>query len=265
MKSILKSSLPTSIRQWLLSFRFVQKLVYPQRMTHTRFIPEGCLFEVTTPIEKHRVFALGNEELFLTRLLQEIQQGDVFFDVGSCVGVYAIHSACLGAQVVAFEPDSAYRERLKTNISLNNQHSAINVIDWAVSDCEGEATLYTDGVQGNSPSLRLIGERGASSVRTRSIDQALAMKELPIPTLIKMDIEGAEILALRGMNHLLNSDQAPRKIFLELHPEFLPAFDSSEEECMEILEKAGYVQEYKGERREQVHVIYRRTSEEQTL
>ena len=52
-------------------------------------------------------------------LLSKINPGDIFFDIGSSVGLYAIHSAMLGAEVYAFEPDPDIRKRLKRNIKLN--------------------------------------------------------------------------------------------------------------------------------------------------
>jgi len=99
------------------------------------------------------------------------------------------------------------------------------VMDWAVSNQRGIATLYTDGVEGNSPSLDQVGERGSVLVNTDSIDNAISESVLPLPTVVKMDIEGAEILAIQGMKKLLSSQDAPRCLFIELHPDFLPGFN----------------------------------------
>jgi len=79
-----------------------------------------------------------------------------------------------------------------------------------------------------------------------------------LPTLVKIDIEGAEILALRGMNKLLSSKDAPRYLFIELHPDFLKGFRSSIEECVTIIESFGYVAEYSRSRADQFHYIYRK-------
>jgi FkbM family methyltransferase len=231
---------------------------FPYRITLTNFVSEGCKFEVTTRVEEGRVVSLGNEEEFIRLLLAEIQPGDVVFDVGSCVGLFALHAALRGARVVAFEPDPSYRNHLIRNIRINKLQSSIKVVEWAVSDQKDMATLYTDGLGGRSPSLILIGERGSVLANTDSIDNAIADGRLPLPTLVKLDIEGAEILALRGMKQLLSSKAAPRCLFIELHPDFLEGFHSSVDECVTMIESFGYVKEYFRPRAEQLHYIYRK-------
>src|SRR5660398_329033 len=73
--------------------------------------------------------------------------------------------------------------------------------------------LYTDGTAGRSPSLRQTGSRAAIEVQTRAIDEALSSGVLPEPDIVKLDIEGAEGLALTGMRQLLTSPGRPRTIF----------------------------------------------------
>jgi FkbM family methyltransferase len=232
---------------------------FPYQITLTNFVSEGCKFEVTTHVEEGRVVSLGGEEEFIRLFLSEIRPGDVFFDVGSCVGLFALHAAIYGTRVWAFEPDPSYRGRLIRNVIINKLQSSIEVLEWAVSDQKGVANIYTDGLEGNrSPSLNLIGKRSAIVVNTDSIDNAIADNRLPLPTLVKIDIEGAEILALRGMNKLLISKDAPRCLFIELHPEFLKGFRSSIEECVTIIESVGYVVEYSRSRADQLHYIYRK-------
>lgn len=221
------------------------------------FIPGGCRFEITTPIEAFRVEQYGNEEEFTRLLLEEVQPADVLYDIGACVGLVTVHAARKGAHVVAFEPDRDYRSRLVTNLRLNGL-TDVQVVEWAVSDTGGEATLFTDGVQGRSPSLREIGERGSVNVCTDSIDNAIERGEIPEPDVVKMDIEGAEVLALYGMRDMLASKRAPRVFFIEIHPGFLPAFDSSSEEIQSILESFGYYEEQRMVRDAQVHCVYRK-------
>lgn len=233
---------------------FVKRL--PRRITLTMLVPEGCVFEVTTPIEEARVAGLGEESEFLRLLLDDVKPGCCLFDIGSCVGLYALHAALRGAPVVAFEPDPAYRARLQRNIEINRLTDRVKVIPWAVSEEKGTAVLYTDGVEGNSPSLALVGDRGSVSVSTDSIDNAMAAGSLPAPDIIKLDIEGAEIQALRGMTRLLRSEQAPRHIYLELHPAFLQVFGATVQDCVTILESSGYARTHWQTRADQIHCVY---------
>jgi FkbM family methyltransferase len=228
----------------------------PRIVTLRTFHPDGCRFEIRDRVESFRVERFGGEEDFLRTILDEVRAGDTLYDVGACVGMVAIHAARRGASVVAFEPDPGYRQRLATNLALNR--TAVQVVEWAVSDSAGEASLYTDGAGHASPSLRQKGKRGRVTVQTRSIDAALKAGEIQPPDVIKMDIEGAEILALRGMSELLRSPTAPRVIFLEVHSGMLPDFGSSPAEVRALLESSGYRLDYEIARGGQIHQIFRK-------
>lgn len=235
-------------------------LIIPTRITTVRaFDPNGCRFEITSRVEAFRVERFGGEEEFVRQILGAVGPGDVLFDIGACVGLISIHAAKKGARVVSFEPDPEYAIRLKTNLALNS--ISVEHVSWAVSDRDGKATLFTDGAGGASPSLRDLGRKGQVTVPTRAIDAALAAGEIPFPDVVKMDIEGAEILALRGMRGLLHSPRAPRVIFLELHPEFLPAFGASSDDVLALLRDAGYMIEHEARRQDQQHLAFRRRTQ----
>ena len=250
-----KIFVPDVLKVWIKN---VWHKIVPPRIYLTLFNDDGVVFEITSKMEKSRVRSYGDEAESVERVLSEVKQGDVFYDVGSCVGLYSIHVALLGASVIAFEPDPSYRKRLKRNIRINNLRKKIKVLDWAVSDKAGNVTLYTDGVEGNSPSLRQVGSRGNVIVRTDTIDNAIRKKQIPAPNIVKLDIEGAEILALRGMKKLLTSSKAPRFLFVEFHPEFLPDYASSFEECKKLVEEFGYRNEYSFKRSDQYHYFFRK-------
>ena len=244
---------------WKTFFKRKWQRIRPPRIKLTKFIESGCIFEITTKMEKIRVACYGNEADSIKKVLREIQPGDVFYDIGSCLGLYALHAALLGAYVIAFEPDPAYRKRLKRNTQINKLRKSVCIINWAVSDQAGTVTLFTDGLAGNSPSLRRIGTRKSVMVRTDTIDNGISRLEIPPASIIKMDIEGAEILALRGMKELLSSQSAPRLIFIEFHPDFLPQFGSSIEECKRLVEGLSYVEVESFRRDNQCHHFFRKS------
>ncbi len=57
---------------------------------------------------------------------------------------------------------------------------------------------------------------------------------------VKLDVEGAETAALRGLAGLLDGDAPPRTIFVECHPELLERAGSSQAELVATLTGAGY-------------------------
>jgi FkbM family methyltransferase len=231
---------------------------YPRVSRVDGLAPGGCLFHVTNGAEAYRVERLGGEPEFTRMILDEPRPGEVLFDVGACIGLISIHAAKRGARVVSFEPEPQFRARFRENLHLNDLVDHVQLIDWAVSDAPGEVQLYTDGVAGLSPSLSCVGDRGAVRVATDSIDAVLDRGEISAPQVVKLDVEGAETLALRGMRRLLNGPAAPRALFIELHPKFLPGFGSSVDEASSLLTSAGYAIAYDAGRADQIHRVYRK-------
>ncbi|MGY4867400.1 FkbM family methyltransferase [Mycolicibacterium elephantis] len=227
----------------------------PFVVTMTDFETSGVRFEISNLREHFRVVAHGGETDYLAAMLRDLREDDVMFDVGANVGLVALHAARI-CKTVAFEPDPAFRQRLEANIALNPDRSfAVEPI--AISDSDGSVDLYTDGDDGYSPSLvRQRGESGRVSVSARSLDSLLSEGRLPRPTVIKLDIEGAEILALRGARRLLTDSEKPRALFIEIHDTFLPGFGSSRDEVSSLLREFGYTNAiYKARRADQTHLI----------
>jgi FkbM family methyltransferase len=233
----------------------LQERRLPRVFTITDFDPAGVRFEVTNMIERHRVVNHGDETEYTAAMLSSLRPDDVLFDIGANVGLVALHAA-RRCRTIAFEPDPGFAARLATNLRLNPD-IALDLQTLAVSDREGTVALYTEGVAGNSPSLvPQRGEARAVEVPARSLDDLVREGVVPHPTVLKLDIEGAEILALRGAERLLHSPRRPRALFIEVHDTFLPAFGSSADEVMSLLHNAGYSRvTYRAPRADQNHLI----------
>jgi len=233
------------------------KSYFPRQVMVHRFLLRGCKFEITTATEVYRIVNFGDEEEFTHLILKEIKSSDVIYDIGASVGFITVHAAKKAAQVIAFEPDPRQRVRLLTNLHLNKLKN-VQVVEWAVSDTPGNVTLYSDGVDGSSPSFINCERKYEENVAADTIDVVLQRGEIIHPNLVKMDIEGAEILALKGMKRLLSSKKAPRMIFIELHPDFLDAYKSSVFEVCNSIKSFGYKEIYSKIRASQLHNIYRK-------
>lgn len=231
----------------------------PKIFTVTTLAPEGIRFEVTTLNERQRVVRCGDEPEYIRAMLAALNPDDVLYDIGANLGLVALHAARKCRSVVAFEPDPAFFSRLERNRQLNPTLS-IEMLQVAISDRRASVPLFTDGITGNSPSLvRQRGEKDALDVRAETLDMLVENGGLPKPTVLKLDIEGAEILALRGATNVLCGPTAPRALFLEVHDSFLPAFGSSAEEVLAIVRQAGYTGvRYTAKRAGQQHLILER-------
>jgi FkbM family methyltransferase len=247
---ILKSTL-TRLRR-----RFRERHL-PEVLNLTDLDPQGVRFEATNLAERGRIVARGYEPEYLKAMLDALRKDDVLYDIGANIGLVALHAA-RKCQTVAFEPDPSFFARLQRNLELNPT-LRVDVLPIAISDTDGTATLFTDGAGGNSPSLVHHGETNAVEVQAQRLDTLVANGESPPPTVLKLDIEGAEILALRGAEMVLQSPTAPRTLFLELHDSFLPAFGSSSDEVLELVRKTGYgIVRYRAQRADQQHLILER-------
>jgi FkbM family methyltransferase len=227
---------------------------YPQKIMQTQLDKNGIWFEVTNFTEANRVRYLDGENEFLQQLLQEISAEDVFYDVGACIGIYSLHAAKKSRHIFAFEPDPGFRNHLIVNMEINNMNY-INLFPYAITDESKRMNLYTDGVNGRSPGLDNYGFHGKVEVEGNSIDNLINELGIPSPSIIKMDIEGAEYLALQGMKGILRT-HPPRLLFLEIHPKLLMKLGSNENEVVNLLCQSGYQVRYHVKRDEQFHYIF---------
>ncbi len=138
-----------------------------------------------------------------------LKEGDAFIDIGANVGCFAlIGSRTVGktGRVIAFEPVKSVFERFEYNISLN-QLENITAVNEAVSNQNEILKLYLAKKEnmGMSSIFRHDTESGETQeVKASTLDAYIEKDEVPGIKLIKIDIEGAEILALEGMTSLIS-------------------------------------------------------------
>jgi FkbM family methyltransferase len=159
-----------------------------------------------------------------------VKEGDVIFDIGAHVGFYTLLGSVLvggRGQVVAFEPVPKNLSYLKKHLQMNSV-SNVEVVEAAVSDRHGHVCLSS----GPSNSMWHIDAQGELEVQTVSLDDLVLNAKLPPPNVIKMDIEGAEFLALNGS----------ARVVKEFHPVLLLSTHGIDvhQKCCRFLESAGY-------------------------
>lgn len=214
----------------------------------------GVKFRIHNPIEEVRLKGWGHEEAYVKEMLNELRSDDIFFDIGSSVGLISILAAkkLAKGKVISFEPDPENIRSLTINYEINHL-SNFQVQEMGVGDVESTMDLFTAGSGSFSPSLRKVnGIERSIRVRVNTIDNLLRLKEVPCPTVVKIDIEGAEMMALKGMEQLLKSPNRPRLVFIEIHPDFLKSFNTSESEIDNFLAKLNYTVDKSQQRDRQV-------------
>lgn len=141
----------------------------------------------------------GGWEPEAVRLFQKvIEQDDVIYDLGANTGIHSLLFSKLAIQgtVYAFEPLPLNIDSIKETISLNRIDN-IQVKPLAVSDEQGTVD-FKIGLHNKQGSLVGIGRESGSVIRcqTDTLDHLAAT--IQPPSFIKIDIEGAESLALNG-------------------------------------------------------------------
>ena len=161
---------------------------------------------------------------------------DVFLDVGANIGVYtllAVSQVGDEGKVLAFEPGPAALERLRENISLNSI-TAVSVYPCALGEVAGVADFLSSCDTTNRIRTQEDADQPVIQTQVKRLDDLVA-----VPCALgKMDVEGAEPLALRGAVRLLKEANPPVWL-LELNGS-LHAFGYTEEEFSAWLDDAGY-------------------------
>jgi FkbM family methyltransferase len=130
--------------------------------------------------------------------------GDVFVDIGANIGLFTLKAAKLvgpSGRVLAVEPGRETAVRLTKNLALNRYHH-IEHLPVALSDREGVALLHHVMLGGDSQGFSLLdygeGKVATEEVQCRPLDGVVAQFGLTRLDCIKIDVEGAEPLVLKG-------------------------------------------------------------------
>jgi FkbM family methyltransferase len=138
-----------------------------------------------------------HEQAALGRFLKP---GDVFYDLGANIGFFTTLAARLvgdGGRVYAFEPNPECAAQARRNAALNG-FSHVEVIEAAVSSASGRARLHLGGT--NLSSTIVDAAPGPEiDVALMSVDDFIRDRAARGPTLVMIDVEGAEVDVLRGM------------------------------------------------------------------
>jgi FkbM family methyltransferase len=166
---------------------------------------------------------LGTYEPELQQAIRrEVHPGMVVYDVGANIGYVSLLLArAVGPQgrVFAFEALPANLERIRANLALNPQ-AAVTPLGMAVIDGERpvEFLTHASGAMGKAAgSAGRVDQTYAAAIQVAgiSLDEFIYAQKNPAPQVIKIDIEGGEVLALPGMRRLLR--EGCPLVFLELH------------------------------------------------
>jgi FkbM family methyltransferase len=186
-------------------------------------------------------FILGEYEPEVSKVfLDSIDIGDTVIDIGAHIGYYTLLAARkVGpkGKVVAFEPEPNNFHLLSLNIKLNHYDNVIP-IEKAVSNEESTVKLYLGGSSTNSviKNYNISQNSNFITIKAINLDKFKGFGKI---RLIKMDIEGAELLALKGMLELIDKNE-DLIIISEFNPSLLSQSGYSTKEYISLLNDCGF-------------------------
>lgn len=155
---------------------------------------------------QQRIFFEGYYERGLVMWLkQTLRQEDVFWDVGANVGAVSLVAARLCRKVVSFEPDPRSLAVLRKNLKRND-FAHVELMPVALGEAPGSAILHqapSKNTGMSSMMLDRVDEASPTAITVWQADELLERRPELAPTVIKIDVEGAEHLVLRGASELL--------------------------------------------------------------
>ncbi|HUR53329.1 MAG TPA: FkbM family methyltransferase [Gemmataceae bacterium] len=223
-------SLPRFPKVWRLRHHAlnVRSVRFRERLVRTRVLGGPSLWVKPNDLIGRHIFYDGVWEGSTTRHFYDgLRPGDVVLDVGANIGQYTVLAAKkVGprGRVFAVEPGEETRRILDMNISTNGLS---NVSIFSVAAWDADTELFLDvGEADNCGSAGVrVGpaERTtAATVPARRLGPLLRAAGCDRIDILKIDIEGAELPALRGLDDFFR-DSPPRAVYCELlggHPRF---------------------------------------------
>ena len=156
---------------------------------------------------------------------------------GAHLGFVTVHEArAVGpdGRVVVFEPNGRVLGVLRENLHANGVEARVEIVPKALGDSPGSARFF---VRGDESSLyEPSGESEPVEIEVVRADDVI---DGPVDV-VKLDVEGAELAALRGMERFMTAERPPRALFLECNPVLLERAGSSTDELFSWLRERAY-------------------------
>lgn len=191
-----------------------------------------------------RAYALNRiHEESTTELFEKVvKDGDVVVDLGANIGYFTLLAAKLvgkNGEVYSFEPEPRNFSFLKKNIELNDYRQVV-ANQKAIAEGPGTVKLYICHYDTGHHTINQYGgikayrpdftedKKEFVEIEKLALDDFLKDKKQPVDV-IKMDVEGAEMLALSGMDRILREGKN-LKMFIEFFPLLIKEMGGSPEE-----------------------------------
>jgi FkbM family methyltransferase len=197
------------------------------------------------------------EEGTFNLIMQNVKEGSIFLDIGANIGLYSILAGKkIGktGKVISIEPHSINFSSLLKNININNLSDRIIPINIALTNSECflpfnyyklDSASTGSQLDKNGYDDFLFKEIITELKYATSIDCLIKDGLIPMPNIIKLDVDGLEYQILQGMKILLSSNQKPKIIQVEVNLSDRDLIYKLMEECQYSLVDKNYTRRCK--------------------
>ncbi|GEO14615.1 FkbM family methyltransferase [Microvirga aerophila] len=179
----------------------------------------------------------------VSRLISSrLQPGGIAIDCGGNIGIHTINMATAvgsGGRVICFEPLPHLAKAIRQSLLINGFSSFVHVEEAAISDTVGSATI---NAAAHSPLSSLFDLAAGVAAEARPVSITTLDEFIPVGEridLIKLDIEGAEPLAWRGMRRIVN-DSPNLEIVMEWSSSHFSRSREKASDFMDDIRAAGF-------------------------
>lgn len=163
----------------------------------------------------------------IKEISRRLKEGNSFWDVGSSIGLYSNYCSKIVGDtglIICFEPESRSYKRLMENIDLNN-YSNIKAYSVALGEKRMKSNLLVapKASAGNHQLITIEEKKSQAqyqSVEIVTADEFILQESLPIPTVVKIDVEGKEESVILGAKETLSNPKCIA-VIIEIHSSIL--------------------------------------------
>lgn len=189
----------------------------------------------------HQFIVYREYEPFETDLVKAaVRLGNTVLNVGANIGYYAVLCSGLvgkAGKVIALEPHPDNFQLLRKNIAQNEAWN-VEALEVAAGAVEGYIQLFPSRTNSGDHSvfLRKDEERNPIDIKVVTLDNLL--QELDIePDVLIIDVQGAELAVLKGVQRYLHKRSKPLKLFLEVWPQGIRMTEEDPAHLFSLLEE----------------------------
>jgi FkbM family methyltransferase len=247
--NLIHSVYPLSLRE-RLAFRMHDRFNLPSTNITLSFNPKLKMDLSPDDVGHQCIILSGFYELSLTRLLLECaKKGGLLMDVGSNYGYFSLlwTGQNTNNTSIAFEASPKNHAALTRNIQQNNLSKSITLEPIAASDSTGTISFSTmhEGGQTGWGGVNNEHKDHDITIPCITLDDYCAKKNITQIDFLKIDVEGADTMVLRGAKNLLHNKQISMIAFEE-NLERMEMLHIEKNEALDLLKANGYTIESLG-------------------